>query len=327
MPKLTISIAVYNAEKYLDVCLNSVINQSVKDLEILCVEDCSTDNSLDILERYALFDSRIKIIKQSKNSGLSAARNVAIQNASSPYIMFVDADDFISPFMAEVLLNNITTHQSDFVYGNCQIFDNKTMNTRDWRLISDTDFKKIVVADVFNAQSAPAFLPFYMHVMTWSKLFKTDFIKDISFLPIPISEDEPFFFECFLKATRISYELNSLYYYRFNRQGSLISSNDKLLFSFEAQHQNQKVFEKFGVFEKYKEHFLLHKFSRLIYRTSQTTGTIKQKMFEMLKNEIKTTDLTSYNLDILRKHPVFFQMQNISNMNFDDFDVLYQGGF
>lgn len=327
MAELTVAIAVYNAEQDLDVCLNSVINQTFKDIEILCVDDCSTDNSSVILSRYAMFDERIKVIRLEKNSGLANVRNVSVQNATSPYIMFVDSDDFISLFMADIMLKNIKKHQSDFVYGNCQMVDYKTMNVKEWRLMSDLEFQKTVGNSFFDAIHTPAFLPFYMHVMTWSKLFKTDFIKNIPFLNLPISEDEPFFYECFLRADKISYELNSLYYYRINRTGSIINTNEKFLHCFEVMNQNQKVFEKLGVFEKYKEYFLFYKLSRLIYRTSQTKGKIKQQMFEMLKAEISNTDLSSYDLNVLRKNPLFFEMQNILNMSFKDFDTLYQGGF
>jgi glycosyltransferase involved in cell wall biosynthesis len=94
MPKVSIVIPVYNVEKYLRQCLDSVVNQTLKDIEIICVNDGSTDNSLQILEEYANKDDRIKIINKD-NGGLSSARNAGLEIATGVYIGFVDSDDYI----------------------------------------------------------------------------------------------------------------------------------------------------------------------------------------------------------------------------------------
>lgn len=326
MAELTIAISVYNVDKYLDVCLDSIINQSFKDIEILCVEDCSTDNSLAILEQYAKLDNRVRIIRNKKNSGFGYTHNIAIENCCSEYIMFVDSDDFLSPFMAETLLKNIKKYQSDFVYGNCYQFDDKVMSCQEWRLMPDKTFKQIVGGEVFNAQTTPALLPFNMFVMTWSKMFKTSFIKNIRFSDLPINGDEPFFFECFLRAQKISYELIPLYYYRVNRAGSLMHSNEKYLLDFEVQNQIRQMFEKYGAFEKYKEYILIYRIFHLIHKSINYRGKIKKQMFEMLKKDFSSIDLKQYDLNILRNNQWFLEMQKILNMSFEDFDILSKGG-
>ena len=93
-PKVSVIIPVYNVEEYLEQCLDSVLNQTLREVEIICINDGSTDSSLELLKKFALKDSRIKIIDK-KNEGPSAARNEGIKTAAAPYILFFDADDYL----------------------------------------------------------------------------------------------------------------------------------------------------------------------------------------------------------------------------------------
>lgn len=95
MPAVSVIVPVYNTGKYLSKCLDSLIAQTLSDIEIICINDCSTDNSLEILERYAAKDNRIKIINFTENKGVSVARNTGIDVAEGEYIGFVDSDDFV----------------------------------------------------------------------------------------------------------------------------------------------------------------------------------------------------------------------------------------
>ena len=113
MVKISVVIPVYNVEKYLEQCLDSVIAQSFEDIEVICVNDGSTDSSLEILKRYADNDSRIKIISQ-KNKGAGAARNVGIENAAGEYVYFMDSDDYLNSDAFE-RLNGFLDDEPDFV--------------------------------------------------------------------------------------------------------------------------------------------------------------------------------------------------------------------
>lgn len=95
MPKVSIIIPIFNVEDYLVECLDSVINQTFRNMEIICIDDVSTDNSLNILREYALKDSRIIILQNEHNGGLSYTRNVGLEKASGDYVLFVDSDDRI----------------------------------------------------------------------------------------------------------------------------------------------------------------------------------------------------------------------------------------
>ena len=96
MPKVSVLVAVFNAEKYLPTCLDSLLNQSLKDIEIVCVDDASTDNSLTLLNEYAARDGRLKVATLAKNSGISHTRNVALGMSTGEYVCMVDSDDWLS---------------------------------------------------------------------------------------------------------------------------------------------------------------------------------------------------------------------------------------
>ena len=116
-PKVSIIVPVYNVEKYLEKCLDSLVNQSLHDIEIICVNDGSKDDSLDILEKYAKKDSRIKIINK-QNQGLSAARNDGLKVAAGEYVGYVDSDDWVDLNFYEKLYESAKKYNAEIASGN-----------------------------------------------------------------------------------------------------------------------------------------------------------------------------------------------------------------
>lgn len=139
MPKVSVIIPIYNTEKYLRKCLDSVCNQTLSDIEIICVNDCSTDNSLEILGEYASKDKRIKLINFEENKGAATARNTAIERAQGEYIGFVDSDDFIDLDFYEKLYNRAKESDVEVVKGKLYLIDLKTnkIYLEDWIDIND----------------------------------------------------------------------------------------------------------------------------------------------------------------------------------------------
>lgn len=115
MPRFTIIMPVYNVENEISQCLQSIQNQTFKDFEVICVDDCGSDNSIKIIEEIASNDNRFKIIKHSHNQGVSAARNTALAAAQGEYLVFVDPDDWIELNQLEVLDRSITISKKDFI--------------------------------------------------------------------------------------------------------------------------------------------------------------------------------------------------------------------
>lgn len=124
MPKISIIIPVYNVEKYLRKCLDSICNQTLRDIEIICINDSSTDNSLTILKEYAKKDNRIKIIDFEQNEGVAVARNRGIDIAMGEYLGFVDSDDFVDLDFYERLYIKSKSDNADIVIGNYERVDN-----------------------------------------------------------------------------------------------------------------------------------------------------------------------------------------------------------
>jgi glycosyltransferase involved in cell wall biosynthesis len=128
--KISVQVTVYNKELYLTKCLNSILDQTLKDIEIVCVDDASTDNSLSILKDYQKKDNRIKIFKHSRNRGKIHARKTAFMEANGDFMVFVDADDFIEPDMCELLYKKAIRELADFVQFNGQIYDPEHILTK-----------------------------------------------------------------------------------------------------------------------------------------------------------------------------------------------------
>ena len=160
MPRISVIIPVYNLKNYIARCLDSVCRQTFKDLEIICINDCSTDNSLEILNKYACSDSRIKVINFSVNKGVSTARNTGIKIAQGEYIGFVDGDDFIDLDFYEKLYNRALVTDSDIIKGADVI-----MVSPQGKLFQTIQNKNIKICkQAFNYQF-------------WTAIFKTSFIK------------------------------------------------------------------------------------------------------------------------------------------------------
>ena len=121
--KVSVIIPVYNVEQYLNQCLDSVINQTLKDIEIICVDDGSTDNSFKMLEEYAQKDNRIKVIHQ-KNKGAAAARNEGLYIAQGKYLSFLDSDDFFEIDMLEQMYNCAEKYNTDIVVCKSKVISN-----------------------------------------------------------------------------------------------------------------------------------------------------------------------------------------------------------
>ena len=115
MSKVSVIMPVYNGERYLRKCIESVLNQTLKDIELICINDCSIDSSYSILQEYAQNDSRLKIINSEENLGQSISRNLGINSAKSPYIMFIDQDDWYELEACEKAYNQILQNKNDFV--------------------------------------------------------------------------------------------------------------------------------------------------------------------------------------------------------------------
>lgn len=203
--KVSVIIPVYNVEQHLPKCLASVVQQTLKDIEIICVNDGSTDNSLNILKEYALNDNRIKIINSS-HIGLSCARNKGLEIATGEYIGFVDSDDYIDENFFELLYNE--AKGNDVHIACCGIKREDDDRTRPFFNYSHT----IITNDVYEKINLSEAVRFSF---VWNKIYKHSFIKenDLKFMDGVVFEDIIFTTQVVLKSDTLVTVPNTFYHY------------------------------------------------------------------------------------------------------------------
>ena len=203
MPKVSVIIPVYNGEKYLEQCLDSVCQQTLEDIEILCVDDGSTDSSYAILEKYQLADKRIRLFKQ-KNKYAGAARNLGKANAQGEFLVFWDCDDFFELTALEKLYYQITYTNADIcVCGGKRYYQNiEKLYT--WPGYMN---KKRVPAEVFNRETNKEYILNFTNEATWNKMFRRSFIEErkLDFQKIRNGNDVYFVVNALCMAERITY--------------------------------------------------------------------------------------------------------------------------
>lgn len=322
MSQISVIVPVYNVEDYIDICLDSIISQTFVDFEVICVNDGSTDNSLKVLESYARFDRRIKIIT-TENKGLSAARNTGLEAAQGKYITFIDSDDWISQIMFEKLYQNIVKYQSDYVFCNITQAVPETGYYACWDFMPKDKFSPQVKGSCFCEYEVSPEIYFGMHTTAYAKLYRHNFIKNFRFPEGLIFEDMPYAAECFLSAKKISFDLEPYYFYRMKREGSIIQkANKKFLDIFEIKKLHENVFKKYGKFEKYKHQLLLMYMKDILNKMLNTTGDVRKQLFDLAKQTFSQTDYTQYNQDILCSDKIFIFYQALLKMDYNEFEIL-----
>lgn len=265
--KISVIIPVYNTAKYLEKCLGSLIKQSLKDIEIICIDDGSTDNSLEILKEFAKKDARIKFLTQ-ENQGQSVARNKGIKAAQGEYIGFIDSDDWADETMFEKLYNNATTYDSDVAMCSINVFNEETGETTDKDPYMTLDlFNESFENRAFNYTEVLNFL-FRICVVPWNKIYKREFlINDSILFPEGLFfEDNVFCTEVLIKAKNISLIKKPLIFYRRASETSTTTGDDiKKLDFFKIMDLEEKLLKEVGLYEKIEDYFQQTKKNTLIY--------------------------------------------------------------
>jgi glycosyltransferase involved in cell wall biosynthesis len=284
-PKISIIIPVYNVEAYLEQCLNSVIQQTLPEIEIICVNDGSTDRSPQILEEFAKKDARIKIINK-KNGGIGSARNKGLEHIIGEYVGFVDSDDWVEAHMYEKLYENATANNCDMVMCSTHLFDEMTQKlSYDEPYFTLESFDESFDGVIFDHNKTASFL-FGINVTAWNKLYKASFLKENNILfPTEVEfEDNPFFYEAYLKAKRVSLVRDPLYFYRVNRNGSFINLGNRRFFDIIPIHKmNEKIIKRTN--KDYLESFFNFKVSTTISRYNQVDNIYKGEFLEIIKED------------------------------------------
>lgn len=249
-PLVSVIIPVYNVEKYLRQCLDSVINQTLKDIEIICVDDGSTDTSLEILKEYKEKDDRITILTQ-QNQYAGVARNHGLSIAKGKYLSFLDSDDFFDLNMLKEMYNKAEIDKSDIV--TCVFYDYDTKTGRK-RLKAKRPFKspfipKTVNTTLFNMSSLNA----------WTKLFRHDLFTEnnLHFESTKCCNDLTCVCTAMALAKKISIINKPYIYYRRNQDDNLTKNRNKSIDSFlTAAQKLQDNLKHFDLYDTFKLAFV-----------------------------------------------------------------------
>lgn len=169
-PKISIIIPVFNVEKYLNECIDSVMKQTLKDIEIIVINDGSTDSSIKIIEGYREKFKNIKIIDK-KNEGVSVSRNIGIDNSTGEYIMFLDGDDYLDPSMCETMYKIVKKNKADVA--ECSIRKFNEISDEEDFILHDI---KSEIEVISNEKALNMYLKYQIRGYVWNKIFKRDFI-------------------------------------------------------------------------------------------------------------------------------------------------------
>ena len=217
MAEISIIVPVYNVENYLENCIESILNQTFKDFELILVDDGSTDNSGKICDIYKKKDSRIKVIHKN-NGGLSSARNTGLDIACGKYVGFVDSDDSIHPKMYEVLYNLIEKYKSDISCCNYKYtYDISNQNHEELNLNEVIEMSNIESIEKLYDKDLGVKL-----VVAWNKLYHKRLFDNIRYKVGRLHEDEFMAHRILYNSKKITYVDNELYYY-LQREGSIMS--------------------------------------------------------------------------------------------------------
>ena len=232
--EVSIVIPVYNVEKYLERCLDSLINQTFTDIEIIALNNGSTDNSLDILKEYLNRDKRIKII-DNNNLGVSEARNIGIKEAKGKYIVFVDSDDWINKDMIQVLYNSIESNSCDLVMCTyIREFEEhskeKVFNLPEVNLYVNNEVKEELLRKLVGPVGKELANPEYLDALgtVWAKMYKTSILKDkdlkfVDLKEIGSGEDTLFNIYVFNEVNKVILLNKPMYHYWRGNSNSITS--------------------------------------------------------------------------------------------------------
>lgn len=287
MTKLSIIIPVYNIEPYIKNCLDSILNQQFKDFEIICVNDGSSDNSLQELQKYK--DDRITIIDK-KNEGSGVARNSGLAIARGEYVFFVDGDDWIEENSLSKLISKADELNTDIlIFGGISCYPLANGYKKQTGGYSANKLPKKYLNKVFSASDIKKDI-FKFPSTAWTKLYRREFLvkNDIKFQEIKVGQDQLPFFHSMITAERIALLPENLYCYRKNRKGAVTAVKKKKNFSpVFVFYAIEDVLKKTGKIDEYKTIFVKRYFSKATSWLGKFQDDLKLEYFEEYSKLLK----------------------------------------
>lgn len=280
--KISIIVPIYNVEKYLEKCIDSLIKQTYKDIEIILVEDESPDKCKFICDRYSTKDRRIKVIHK-KNGGVSDARNKGTEIATGNYIMYVDGDDYLEKTACEELIKIIDKYESDIVCFNCNKVNSKGEKIKEKKSIySHSNTKKVEIMTYEQAMIDNLYRK-KIRYEPWNKIYKKEIVTKIKFPLGMLAEDFATFYKFLELANKITHYDRCLYNYVVREGSTMTEKKTKLYVDTYITEKNiYEILNKICKEEKNKSEIEKRYFNSLakIYTKLYKTNDLKYKKIE-----------------------------------------------
>ena len=310
MVKISVVIPIYNASEFLDDAFDCLLNQTFIDFELLCVNDGSKDDSLEILNDYASKDSRIKVIDK-ENGGCGSARNRGLDEASGDYIYFFDPDDILEKNTFELAYDSASKNNSDMVVFKANVFDKNGISNRQTFFYYDKTIKKekfnnLTFEDIRGYVLKGGYAP-------WSKLYKKEFLDSYDDFKFNIGlafDDVPYHVKSMIRAKRISFINEILYHYRVDNANSVNSTSSNGFDIFKIIDIVEDVIKGENRFDELENEFyyfqVIHILLYIISTDSQEYFDIARKRFKSINRKyVENHKILSARYDLVLKHEDF----------------------
>lgn len=289
---ISVIIPVYNVEKYLYVCLNSVLNQTYQNFEIICIDDCSTDSSLDILEYFSNKDSRIKILKNDSNRGIGYSRNRGLDVAQGEYILFLDGDDWFSMNAFKILVENVEKSNNVDLIIFKHVCYNDDSHDFEIKKIYENNFISKFENKSFNHFDIDKLDFFNMSTFVWNKFYSKSFLdkNNIRFSNENlIYENIPFNYNVLTSAMKILLINEHLYNLREKTDYLNVFCIENFFDIFDIYKLTLNIFlDNIQLYNYYKNQVLNHIFEDLNVRYNKLKEKFKERFFREVQNMFKS---------------------------------------
>lgn len=326
MPQISVVVPVYNVEKYLRECLDSLANQTFEDFEVICVNDQYDDSSPDILEEYASEDERFKIVSQ-ENKGLSGARNTGMNYIKGRYLLFLDSDDWLELNALELLYNHANALNSEMVIFPYRYFNQET------KQYEENDFTKLNMFDSsvdnknFNYKNIPETVFRIPHESI--KLYDVKTLKKLAVkFPEGLNyEDAYFFYKIFFKLNKVSIIRTPIYNYRIRNDSICTTGTEKSFDIFKILTSIKNFLKEDEIYESFKDEFILFTVINLKFVYLRLDERFRDRYLEKIKknyeffslNQVNKNHLATWHFD----DRAFYQAIDVSN-NGIEFELNYK---
>ena len=309
---ISIVMPVYNVEKYLRKCLDSILNQTYQDFEIICVDDGSSDKSLEILEEYAKKDSRFVILKEN-HLGAGEARNRGMEFAKGKYIQFLDSDDYFEPDMLEELYNRAEKYQADLTVCSARKVDRDGNITESGNPIWPLNLDKVPLDRPFSPEEFPEDIFGLFCVVPWNKLYLRELIikNNLKFQNLASSNDLGFSHIARVCAKHIVVFNKELINYRYNREGSIAAhraENSSDILS--AAIFVRDFLKKHDLYDKYKNAYVKAFINHIRAGISISNENQQRILYEKLK-ELMPEDIQMFRAAFVKTYITKQYLENV----------------